>query len=151
MAGKRMIEMRLRRIVIREHADRQFLYLVERKGSRGFSIIIGINEANEIRRVIVGEQVGRPLTHQLAFSAIEALGAKIRRCDITDLRDSTYFAQLVLQSRSGETTAVIDARPSDAIALAIRAGAPIRVVESVLEEVRMDDDTPDKLPDSEEP
>ena len=141
-----MVEVVLGRIVIREGSDRQYIFLHERGGKRGFPIVIGSNEAAEIKRVIAQIECERPLTHQLAFSVIEAFGARIRRCDIVDLRQNTFFAQLVLQTEEGERTIVLDARPSDAIALALRAGCSLRVAESVLEQVRSDESGPDPLP-----
>jgi bifunctional DNase/RNase len=145
-----MVEMLLGRIVIRDSSDRQYIFLSERGGKRGFPIVIGTNEAAEIQRVVAGIEFERPMTHQLCYSAIQALGAEVRRCDIVDLRQNTFFAQLVLQSAQGDTTAVIDARPSDAIALALRARCPIRVAEHVLEQVRSDESGPDPLPRPEE-
>ena len=142
---KRMVEVVLGRIVIREGSDRQYVYLVERGGERGFPIVIGTPEAAEIQRVVAGIECERPLTHQLAFSMLESLGAQLRRCDIVDLRQNTFFAQLVLQADKGKASVVIDARPSDAIALALRAGCPMRVAESVLEQVRGDTGGADKL------
>ena len=142
-----MVEVVLGRIVIHEGSDRQYIFLQERQGKRGFPIVIGSNEAAEIKRVVARIEVERPLTHQLTFSIIEACGARIRRCDIVDLRQNTFFAQLVLQSDSGSRTVVLDARPSDAIALALRAGCTLRVAESVLEQVRSDESGPDPLPD----
>jgi bifunctional DNase/RNase len=141
-----MVEVVLGRIVIHEGSDRQYIFLQERVGKRGFPIVIGSTEAAEIKRVVARIEVERPLTHQLAFSIIEACGARIRRCDIVDLRQNTFFAQLVLQSDAGERTVVLDARPSDAIALALRAGCTLRVAESVLEQVRSDESGPDPLP-----
>lgn len=147
----KMVEMLLGRIVIREGADRQYIFLAERNGTRGFPIVIGNNEAAEIHRVVTHQELERPLTHQLAFSMVQALGAELRRCDIVDLRNNTFYAQLVVQTKGGDTTAVIDARPSDAIALALRAKCPIRVAESVLEQVRTDESGPDPLPKPEPP
>jgi bifunctional DNase/RNase len=144
-----MVDVRLSRIVFREGQDRQYIYLTERAGRRGFPIVIGTNEALEIDRVVKGFQSERPLTHQLVHSVIEALAAELKRCDITDLRNGTFYAQLVLQNKSGSTTVVVDARPSDAIALALRARCGIRVAESVLEEVRTDEGV-DPLPGPEE-
>jgi uncharacterized protein len=141
-----MIDMVLSRIVIRDQDRVQYLYLRERAGQRGFPMVIARPEADEIQRVVSQTESPRPLTHQLAHSIVAALGAKVRRADIVDLRDNTFFAQLVLQTPDGVTTAVLDARPSDAIALALRAGAPIRVAEFVLEQVRSDKDGPDPLP-----
>jgi bifunctional DNase/RNase len=142
-----MVEVVLGRIVIHEGSDRQYIFLQERQGKRGFPIVIGSNEAAEIKRVVARIECERPLTHQLTFSIIEACGARIRRCDIVDLRQNTFFAQLVLQSDAGDRTVVLDARPSDAIALALRAGCTLRVAESVLEQVRSDESGPDPLPD----
>ncbi len=128
-----MIEVALSRIVLRDGSDRQYIFLSELEGSRAFPIVIGNNEAGEIQRVVHGFEPERPLTHQLAFSAIKALGAQIRCVDIVDLRHNTFYAHIVLQNDKGDVLTVIDARPSDAIALALRAGATIRVAEPVLE------------------
>ena len=143
-----MIEVALGRIVIRDNADRQYIYLAERGGERGFPIVIGTPEASEIHRVVSGAECERPMTHQLTASIVEGLGARLKRCDIVDLRSNTFYAQIVLQSPSGDTTVVLDARPSDAIALALRAGCPLRVAESVLEQVRSDESGPDPMPES---
>jgi len=145
-----MVEVVLGRIVIRDSSERQYIFLKEKHGGRGFPIVIGSNEAAEIRRVVSGTECERPLTHQLAYALVEGLGAKIKRCDVVDLRDNTFYAQLVLQSVSGDTTTVVDARPSDAIALALRAHCTLRVAESVLEQVRTDESGPDPLPDDPE-
>ena len=150
MDGTSMVDMALSRIVIREGADQQYIFLREQGGQRGFPIVIGTAEACEIRRVVAGLQTQRPLTHQLAFEAIRALGTELKRVDIVDLRDNTFFAQLVLQNKAGELTAVVDARPSDAVALALRARCPIRVAQSVLEMVRTDTSGPDPLPGADE-
>ena len=146
-----MTEVLLGRIVIRDDADRQHIYLTEKGGDRGFPIVIGTNEAAEIQRVVAGIQLERPLTHQLCLSAIEALDAEIVRTDITQLKQNTFFAQLILRSNKDETIAVLDARPSDAIALTLRAGAQLRVADSVLEQVRTDSSGPDPLPPEDQP
>ena len=132
MADSPMIDVALGRIVIRDDADRQYIYLVERAGKRGFPIVIGNVEAGEIHRVLHGIEPERPLTHQLAHSLVEALGAQLRHVDIVDLKHNTFYAQLVLSDEKGATIAVVDARPSDAIALALRAKCKIRVAEAVL-------------------
>lgn len=143
----KMVDVRISRIVMRDNVDQQWIYLSERAGKRGFHIVIGSNEAREIHRVVTHDSTERPLTHQLAYAVIEALGAKIERVDITDLRNNTFFAKLVLAENGHSVT--LDARPSDALALGLRAGCPIRVAESVLEEVRADESGPDPLPDVE--
>jgi len=129
----RMVDMRLSRIVIHQEQDRQYIYLVEQGGERGFPIVIGNNEALEIHRVVHGIEPERPLTHQLTYATIKALGASLKHVDIVDLRQNTFFAHIVLQNDEGSALTVIDARPSDAIALALRARCQIRVAESVME------------------
>lgn len=131
--SEEMIDVHLGRIVIQDELSHQFIYLTEQGGARGFPIVIGNNEADEIHRVVHRDTPPRPLTHQLCYSAIQALGAELKRIDIVDLRDNTFYAQLVLQNASGDVTAVIDARPSDAIALALRAGCPLRVAKHVMD------------------
>ena len=126
-----MIEVALSRIVIRDGTDRQYIFLAEVGGERGFPIVIGNSEALEIHRVVHGLDSKRPLTHQLTYAAIEALGAKIDKVDIVDLKSNTFYAQILLQRGTAEST-VLDARPSDAIALALRARCKIRVAEDVL-------------------
>ncbi len=126
------VEMRLARIVQAEESDSQFIYLVEVDGKRGFPIMIGAWEASEMYRIVHGVESKRPLTHQLFHTTIKALGASLKRVDLVDLRDNTYFAQLVLENRAGDICAVVDSRPSDAIALALRARCTLRVAEHVL-------------------
>ncbi|MEO6710873.1 MAG: bifunctional nuclease family protein [Planctomycetota bacterium] len=142
--------MLLSRIVMREDSAQQFIFLTERGGSRGFPIVIGAAEAAEIHRVVTCAESPRPLTHQLAHSILQALDADIVRCDIVDLRQNTFFAQLILRRRTSNEVAIVDARPSDAIALALRAKATIRVAESVLDQVRTDTSS-DPLPPTPEP
>jgi bifunctional DNase/RNase len=149
MQDQKMIGVQLGRVVIRDGADQQYIYLRERGGQRGFPIVIGTSEACEIRRVVHDIKPERPLTHQLTFDAIKALGHKLRRIDIIDLRNNTFYAQLVIEGADGEISAVVDARPSDAVALAMRAACPIHVAESVLEQVRTDVGGPDPLPNGE--
>ena len=133
MGEQAMLDVSLGRIVLRDGMDRQYIYLVEQKGERGFPIVIGNNEALEIHRVVHGIEPERPLTHQLTYATIKALGASLKHVDIVDLRQNTFFAHIVLQNDEGDTMTVIDARPSDAIALALRARCQIRVAESVMD------------------
>jgi bifunctional DNase/RNase len=136
-----MVPVELARLVLYDNAEQQFIYLREIGGQRGFPIVIGETEANEIRRVVTGQRTERPLTHQLAFAAIQALGSEILRVDIVDLRNNTFFAEVVLSDGAGGVRAVLDARPSDALALALRAKCPVRVAESVLASLRPDQGT----------
>lgn len=132
-----MIPIRLSRVVLREDGPQQWIHVQELDGPRGFPIVIALQEASEIRRVLHGEETPRPLTHQLAFSLIQGMEAELVGVDIVDLRDNTFFAELLLVGPLGEDVR-IDARPSDAFALGLRAGARMRVAESVLEQVRTD-------------
>lgn len=143
----KMVEVALSRIVIREGSEQQYIFLEETGGGRGFPIVIGTVEACEIRRVVTGLQPTRPLTHQLAYETIRALESELKHVDIVDLRENTFYAQLVLHRKESELTAVVDARPSDAVALALRAKCPIRVAQSVLDLVRTDASGPDALPE----
>lgn len=147
--GTEMVEMSLGRIVIREGADHQYIYLKEKGGERGFPIVIGSSEAWEIHRVVTKVDTERPLTHQLTYDIVEQLGACLTRVDIVDLASNTFFARLLLTNEEGEFCAAIDARPSDAIALALRAKCPVQVSLDVLEHVRTDTSGPDPLPDPE--
>jgi bifunctional DNase/RNase len=97
-------------------------------------IWIGLSEANAIASRIEGIEPPRPMTHDLMRLLIEQLGASVDRIVISDLRESTFFA--IIHLRQGEKTLEIDARPSDAIALALRAEAPIFVLRSVLDKAQ---------------
>src|SRR5690554_4806120 len=93
---------------------------------------IGPAEANAIAIVMENVEITRPLTHDLLLNTILALGAKVDCIVITDIADNVYYAELRLLQ--GEKVLRIDCRPSDAIALALRAGAPIFVEQKVLEQ-----------------
>lgn len=101
-------------------------------------IWVGIFEANAIALQLENVSTPRPMTHDLLKSAIAQLDARVTRIVINDLRDSTFFAQIrVTVTRSGADTMLeLDARPSDAIALALRTEAPIYVAQSVLDQAQ---------------
>ena len=92
-------------------------------------IFIGDAEANSIDMALKGIQPGRPQTHDLILKIIKKLNAKIVRVIITDLQENIYFAEIHVQSNG--KLKVIDSRPSDAIALAVRAKVPVFVDEQV--------------------
>ena len=129
-----MIEMQLSRIVIRETSDQQSVHLREKDGSRQFPIVIGIFEAWAIDRRVRDRKTPRPMTHDLMASLVDALGGKLERIVIFDLRNNTFYAKLIFAKPGGDSVEV-DARPSDAIALAVHLDAPIFVDESVIEAV----------------
>ncbi len=135
-----MVEIELGRIVLRDHSlsAPQYIYLREVQGERSFPIVIGYPEASEIQRIVTGLKTERPMTHELLHEAIATLGARLASVDIVDVRKNTFYARLILENESGELLGELDARPSDSIALAIRARCPLRVSESILELVRTD-------------
>jgi uncharacterized protein len=100
-------------------------------------IWIGVFEANAIALRIEGVEPPRPMTHDLLRLVLEQLGAAVEKIVISDLRESTFFALIHL--RQGEQSVTVDARPSDAIALALRTEAPIYVLRSVLEKAQAAD------------
>ena len=104
--------------------------LEEADGSRLIPIWIGISEGASIAMVLEGEKFKRPLTHDLTVNLIRALGGSLEKIIISDLKENAYYATLIL--KQGERSLEIDSRPSDAIALAVRTGAPIFVEEKVL-------------------
>mgnify|MGYP006305416791 CR=1 FL=1 len=124
--------MELSRILITETQDYQLIELREVDGERKFPIVIGLYEAAAIERRLKGVSVKRPQTHELLANTIEALGGTLTRIVINDLRDHTFFAQLIID-REGQTIEV-DSRPSDAIALGIANEVPIYVAEHVRDE-----------------
>jgi uncharacterized protein len=130
-----MIEMQLARIVIRETSDQQSLYLREKDGERQFPIVIGIFEAWAIDRRVRDRKTPRPMTHDLMASLIQSLGAKLERVVISDLKNNTFYAKLLLSRRGAADPIEVDARPSDAIALAVHLDAPIFVEDAVIEAV----------------
>ncbi len=95
-------------------------------------IWIGAQEATSILIAVEGATAPRPLAHDLMRSMLESLAATVDRVDVTRIDDGTFYAQVTLQSPSGVHE--IDARPSDAIALAARTGAPVFVADAVLAE-----------------
>ncbi|MBI4323157.1 MAG: bifunctional nuclease family protein [Candidatus Omnitrophica bacterium] len=129
-----LIEMEVNKIRIDERRGEQVIVLKERGGNRLLPIIIGISEVTAIKMKISGIQPPRPLTHDLLRNSITQLGGKLVRIVVNKLEFNTFFATLVLQTKEGAMEEV-DARPSDSIALALRAEAPIYVAEDVLNQV----------------
>jgi len=109
-------------------------------------IWIGHPEATAILLALEGTEPPRPFTHDLMKSVIEALDSYVERVEITRVDEGTFYAAITL--RAEERTRIIDARPSDSIALAIRMGAPIYVAEEVFEVAAVADD-PGEAPDEE--
>ena len=126
-----MVEMELNKIVIDEKRHDQLIVLKEKGGSRVLPIVIGLNEASAIKLKISGFNPPRPLTHDLLHRTIEDLEANIEKIVIDKLEENTFHAKLILKTSDGKTK-VIDARPSDSIALAVRAHVPIFVEDEII-------------------
>ena len=129
------VQMELSRIIISEVNDQQVVYLKEVEGDRTFPILIGLFEATSIDRRVKNHQSPRPLTHDLLVSAVEILGGEFQDVVISELKEPTYFAT-VRVLKDGELIE-IDARPSDAIAIAVTCepALPIFVSEEVIADV----------------
>ncbi len=118
------------------------LILKETEGERRLPIIIGQFEAQAIALELEGIKPPRPLTHDLVKNVLDSLGNVLSDVLISELRDGTFYARLNVEGNS--LNHEIDARPSDAIAIAIRFGAPIYVAETVMEEAAATPETPDE-------
>ncbi len=127
------VQVKLKRIIITETSDQQFIFLQEVDGERVVPIVIGSAEALAIDHRLKGTPFPRPMTHQLLANVIEQLGGKLERIVINDLQKHTFFARLVI--RHNGHCIEVDSRPSDAIALGVAGNVPVYVAEHVLEEI----------------
>ncbi len=127
-----MIEVELSKIVIDEKRHDQLIVLKEKQGPRLLPIVIGLHEASAIKLKISGFTPPRPLTHDLLYATIEHLDAAIDHIVIDRLEESTFHAKIILKNNAGQLK-TIDARPSDSIALAVRAHAPIFVEDEIID------------------
>lgn len=103
--------------------------LVDESENRALPIWVGPLEAQSIAMALQGIIAPRPMTHDLLKNFCENLGASVRHVVINDIRDGTYYAEMYIQTISGEL--ILDSRPSDAIALALRTGAPVYIAEKL--------------------
>ena len=122
--------MRVFGLTIDPQSKTPIVVLREASGDAVLPVWVGAMEAMAISLVLNNENLPRPLTHDLFLMTLKAFKAELRRVEINDLREGTFYAVLVLYGPEGRTR--VDCRPSDAIALAMRAGAPILVEEEVL-------------------
>lgn len=125
------VEMKIKGLMIDPVSNMPIIILKNDAGDSVLPIWVGIFEANAIAMQLESVVSPRPMTHDLLKNVIEGLQAKIARVVINDLRDNTFFANIFLD-RNGDDLC-IDSRPSDAMALALRAEAPIFVEKAVLE------------------
>jgi len=127
-----MIEVKIAGIQISLMSQHRIVLLKEIESDRYLPIWIGPYEAEAINIELQRIEVARPLTHDLLKNVIEALGGDIQRVVVSELRDDTYYARILIEVDGREVD--IDARPSDAMALAVRARVPIYVAEEVMAE-----------------
>jgi len=125
-----MVEVKVAGIALDDRSKTPIVILQEISGTRVLPIWIGPNEASSIAMELAGKKFQRPLTHDLMRTMIEGLSATVSRVVITELRDNTFYAKIVVM-RQNEILS-IDARPSDSIALAVRSKSPIFVAPELL-------------------
>lgn len=143
-----MVEVELLEVRVEMPGNTPVVVLREREGARRLlPILIGDTEARAIVFAIDRVQTPRPMTHDLFRDVLETLGVGVRQIVVTELRDRTFFAELHLVE--GENASVVSARPSDALALAVRTGSPIFVADAVIDEAGYVEPEPEPEPASE--
>jgi uncharacterized protein len=136
------IEMTIKGLMVDPITNMPIVILRDKDGHKVLPIWVGVFEANAIALQIENVTPQRPMTHDLLNNVIHDLKADIKKVVVSDLKENTFYA-LIHLSIAGETR-VIDARPSDAIALALRARAPIYVEDSVIDNAKTVDLAPEK-------
>ena len=136
------IEMTIKGLMVDPITNMPIIILRDKDGQRVLPIWVGVFEANAIALQMENVTTPRPMTHDLLKNVISDLKADIQKIVVSDLRDNTFYALIYLVV-NGEPVA-IDARPSDAIALALRAQAPIYVEDRVIDHAKTVDFVPDK-------
>ena len=144
-----MIEMKVMGIALDTRTGSPIVVLHDLDNRKALPIWIGSAEASAIIRKIENLKVQRPMTHDLIIDVVEKTGFEIDRIEISDVDDDTYFATIYLTNDNDEIKE-IDARPSDAIAVAIRVNAPIFVAPSVLAEGAISSDLQKDAQEAEE-
>ena len=125
-----LLEFRPRRVALDPVTQTPIVLLVDKDGSKMIPIWVGQAEANAIFVAMESIEAPRPMTHDLMRDLVRKLGASVLRIEITDIRESTYYATTYLKCK--RDVIAVDSRPSDAIALALRCSAPIYVSDEVL-------------------
>jgi bifunctional DNase/RNase len=128
------VEMKVRGLALDPLSNLPIIILRDDEEKRSLPIWIGIYEANAIALELEKIETPRPMTHDLIKNILETMEARLQKVVVTDLKENTFYAVLHLQVGSAEYT--VDSRPSDAIALALRAGAPIYVDEEVVRKAK---------------
>jgi bifunctional DNase/RNase len=133
------IEMTIRRLIPDPITNMPVVVLVEKDGERVLPIWVGVFEGTAIELQIEKVETPRPMTHDLLKSVIATLGGEVERVVVCELKENTFYATIDI--RMPDRVVTIDARPSDAIALALRTGTRVFVEESVMQSVKKDADT----------
>ena len=128
------VEMKVRGLALDPLSNMPIIILRDEEEKRSLPIWVGIFEANAIALELEKITTPRPMTHDLIKNILESLAAKVAKIMVSDLRENTFFAEIHL--KVGESEITVDARPSDAIALALRVGAPIFVEEEVVRKAK---------------
>lgn len=132
-----LIAVRVDRVTLDAHTNRFVVILKDDVNNKWLPIVVGNTEAQAIALQLENVSPPRPLTHDLIKNLLESVEAKISRVVVGDLRENTYYASISLKLNGQDTD--IDARPSDAIALALRMHAPIFVSDEVMSKASVDD------------
>ena len=145
-----MVEMTIDSIRVSLMNYQRVVILKEKMAERYLPIWIGPAEADAIAVKLQGVTVPRPLTHDLLHSVIDALGATINSIIVSELKNDTFFAKIILNVDGGQLE--VDSRPSDALALAVRAEVPIYADETVLDKasILLDKETGKPIPEERE-
>lgn len=130
MAMVDMVEVVIDSIRVSLMSQQRIVILKQKDAERYLTIWIGVYEAESITIALQGVEVARPLTHDLLKNVFQQLNARLLRVEVVDLRDDTYFGSIVAEVDGQQVQ--VDARPSDALAIAVRAGVPILVARSVM-------------------
>ena len=141
------VEMKVRGLALDAVSNMPIIILRDEEDKRSLQIWVGIFEANAIALELEKVAPARPMTHDLIKNVLEAVDAKVEKIVVTDLRENTFFALIHL--RMGEEEVTVDSRPSDAIALALRAGAPIFVDDDVVRRAKTVETAPKEADDQE--
>jgi uncharacterized protein len=136
------IEMTIKGLMVDPITNMPIVILRDKEGQKVLPIWVGIFEANAIALQIENVATPRPMTHDLLRNVIQDLNASVQKIVVCDLQENTFYA-LIYLLLNGEVVA-IDARPSDAIALALRTRAPIYVEETVIDSAKPFDPGPEK-------
>ncbi len=133
-------QMKVAALVMDPQSNTPIVILKDTRTETSLPIWIGLLEATAIATELENIQFPRPMTHDLIKNCFDYLAVKVERIEVCDLRNNTYYALIYL--RNGEQISSIDARPSDAIAIALRAKAPIFVSEDVISKSQKTEDAP---------